>query len=1197
MCTRATAPTVAIIVTLLFFVSLSAATDLRPRHIPDKSPVTAIPDWFDRRHVEVKFMDDLDIGLDDQNTPYDRTTGTLQTDKAVGVIESIRDDGGVWVRMSVDEAKLEEMRQIAQYTTGREIADLNNYFILTVPTGIKTEDWINQLNALPEVELAQPLPLPVEAPLPGDFSPFQGYLDPTFDGIDAEYAWTIPGGTGSAVTICDFEYSWYLAHQDLPTSIVTWVPTLYQARDPFVNNNHGTAVLGELVSMANGWGTTGASYGVTMAVAPTFLKPVTPPGQDSAWYLGVAMTNAMSYLNAGDIMLIEQQYPGPRYNGNSDTGLIPVEWYESWYNIIVTAVGNGIHVVEAAGNGYQCLDDPIYNTGHAPFLLANHSGAIMVGAGGVPSAFGGTIGDRFRMPFSNYGARVDLQGWGEHVYTTGYGTYYSEGFDSTLYYTSTFAGTSSAAPNVASAVALVSSINETVNGSTNHISPARMLNILRLTGALQNGDGFNPPWYTIGNRPDLKGAIQISGIIDTLYKKQGYIDYCPAGMPDFSMHLDSTWKGFGRWTYDGPVALANCFWWLDSKFEPNPVDPRPFYPGGGSPAPNDNYNLVTSYGSWDDHDSANVKPLIEALASCLTTDDTVMFPGVFQYGTTPFDMETGINTWLTNAGLRNDYTDTVVSFPTFDYLKQQLLASQNIILLLGFMNQDQYNLCRTGGHWINMIGGDTLKQRIGISDPYRPFIQAPGTPSNSDASQVDGHVYQVGTLSSSQCPALAGALYLTDYHEEWIWTSFENINGGWAGGTAPTACYAVIEGAFVICPTEEPPLDTCEYYKSSYEDYAPYGMPDFDMKQDNWKSPFTGNQFWSWCGPAALANCMWWFDSKYESSPVDPRPFYPGPGNPSPNDHYPLVGSYAPANVWDDHDTNNVVPLITHMKGLCRTDVTTPGTLISDLKLGFDSSLVLAGLADDYTSTLIPGPTFQLIKDSVMASRDVILLLGFYEIPHPAGCGRIGGHYVTVAGVCTEDNDICISDPYFDANDQAHGATVHNDAAYISGPHGTKHHDRYHTEAYAHSCNTPATIRLTNYPNSWSQLMNFMNLNWYSPSVPPDPYASGSITVMVDYALVITNTSAGNCDCTPGDANNDGLFNLLDILYLIAYKYNTPPGDAPTPYAVCSGDATGDCVVNLLDILYLISYKYDTPPGPIPCSCENWVAGCGTLHK
>lgn len=127
--------------------------------------------------------------------------------------------------------------------------------------------------------------------------------------------------------------------------------------------------------------------------------------------------------------------------------------------------------------------------------------------------------------------------------------------------------------------------------------------------------------------------------------------------------------------------------------------------------------------------------------------------------------------------------------------------------------------------------------------------------------------------------------------------------------------------------------------------------------------------------------------------------------------------------------------------------------------------------------------------------------------------------------------------------------------------------------------------------------MNFMNLNWYSPSVPPDPYASGSITVMVDYALVITNTSAGNCDCTPGDANNDGLFNLLDILYLIAYKYNTPPGDAPTPYAVCSGDATGDCVVNLLDILYLISYKYDTPPGPIPCSCENWVAGCGTLHK
>jgi hypothetical protein len=102
------------------------------------------------------------------------------------------------------------------------------------------------------------------------------------------------------------------------------------------------------------------------------------------------------------------------------------------------------------------------------------------------------------------------------------------------------------------------------------------------------------------------------------------------------------------------------------------------------------------------------------------------------------------------------------------------------------------------------------------------------------------------------------------------------------------------------------------YWKPPYPNYAPNepgGMPDFDMKQDNWKAIFPGlngtiesavsgddifdpiNQMigpgpdchldsdpvgddyvdWSFSGPAALANCLWWFDSKY----ADPSG-YPG---------------------------------------------------------------------------------------------------------------------------------------------------------------------------------------------------------------------------------------------------------------------------------------------------------------------------------
>lgn len=45
----------------------------------------------------------------------------------------------------------------------------------------------------------------------------QGYLKPASDyGIDAEYAWTVPGGTGKNVNIADIEYAtWNLDHQDL----------------------------------------------------------------------------------------------------------------------------------------------------------------------------------------------------------------------------------------------------------------------------------------------------------------------------------------------------------------------------------------------------------------------------------------------------------------------------------------------------------------------------------------------------------------------------------------------------------------------------------------------------------------------------------------------------------------------------------------------------------------------------------------------------------------------------------------------------------------------------------------------------------------------------------------------------------------------------------------------------------------------
>lgn len=68
----------------------------------------------------------------------------------------------------------------------------------------------------------------------------------------------------------------------------------------------------------------------------------------------------------------------------------------------------------------------------------------------------GSSDDRSRCSFSDYGSRVDIQGWGDwSVATLGYGDIY--GWSETNYYTWTFSGTSSASALSAGVAALVQS--------------------------------------------------------------------------------------------------------------------------------------------------------------------------------------------------------------------------------------------------------------------------------------------------------------------------------------------------------------------------------------------------------------------------------------------------------------------------------------------------------------------------------------------------------------------------------------------------------------------------------------------------------------------------------------------------------------------------------------------------------------------
>lgn len=80
-----------------------------------------------------------------------------------------------------------------------------------------------------------------------------------------------------------------------------------------------------------------------------------------------------------------------------------------------------------------------------------------------------------------------------------------------------------------------------------------------------------------------------------------------------------------------------------------------------------------------------------------------------------------------------------------------------------------------------------------------------------------------------------------------------------------------------------------------------------------------------------------------------------------------------------------------------------------------------------------------------------------------------------------------------------------------------------------------------------------------------------------------------NTQCQPGDANNDNSLNILDIVYLINFKYKDGP--SPVPDETCSGDADCDCQVNILDAVLLINSLYKS--GLPPCSYTNWRINCG----
>jgi hypothetical protein len=182
----------------------------------------------------------------------------------------------------------------------------------------------------------------------------QGYLDPSPKGIGVNTAAVWGAFNGAGIGFVDMESGWNLNHVELPPALLKPQPILNL--DDRLEHEHGTGVLGIVLSQANGSGITGIApaakfLGVASWLAS--LHPFTPE-------IAKTISDLYPIMSAGHVLLIEVE---------TASGY-PVEVDEAVLIAIQTLAGKGVVVVEAAGNGTATagrdLDKPLPAQGTPP---------------------------------------------------------------------------------------------------------------------------------------------------------------------------------------------------------------------------------------------------------------------------------------------------------------------------------------------------------------------------------------------------------------------------------------------------------------------------------------------------------------------------------------------------------------------------------------------------------------------------------------------------------------------------------------------------------------------------------------------------------------------------------------------------------------------------------------------------------------
>ena len=399
--------------------------------------------------------------------------------------------------------------------------NLLSFFVIDCPAGSDPEALASAVREWSQVETAYVDPLD-ESPGPMNNPDYasgnQKYLRPPATAappaaqgaIDAEFAWTQPGGTGTGQKIVDLERGAKLDHEDLAARNIQ---TLHGINNAGLDRRHGARVLGVVAAVDNLKGGIGIAYGLgEVAYTCQVINSALAVNRPNAVLAAIQHFTQPGEDPVGRVLLLEVQL-NPFTVGGVTWSWMPMETELADFVVIELATALGIVVVEPTGNGSNALDQ--FRDAAGNFVLSRihpggrDSGAIMVGGSTanypyVRSTPGGGQG-------TGFGSRVDCFAWAERVFTCDVNLF--TGQDA---YTSAFDGTSSAAAIVAGAALLVQGVAQASLG--HRLGPGEIRALLSDPDI--NTRSANHGVDLIGVMPNLKRILQDAlGVAPDVYMR------------------------------------------------------------------------------------------------------------------------------------------------------------------------------------------------------------------------------------------------------------------------------------------------------------------------------------------------------------------------------------------------------------------------------------------------------------------------------------------------------------------------------------------------------------------------------------------------------------------------------------------------------------------------------------------------------